>query len=78
MAKLIILIGIVVLAVGLALLLAERFGLGRLPGDILIACRDPRVAKNASHGVPQSVVSWTVDGPPLRGPVSRPQITSTN
>jgi hypothetical protein len=36
MAKLIVLIGIVVLAVGLALLLAERFGLGRLPGDILI------------------------------------------
>jgi uncharacterized membrane-anchored protein len=35
-AKLVILIGIVVLAVGFAWLLAERFGLGRLPGDIVI------------------------------------------
>ena len=35
-AKFIIFIGILVVAVGLAWLLAERFGLGRLPGDIVI------------------------------------------
>lgn len=36
MPKLLILIGIVLIAVGLAWLVGERFGLGRLPGDILI------------------------------------------
>jgi hypothetical protein len=35
-AKFIILVGILVVAVGLVWLLAERFGLGRLPGDIVI------------------------------------------
>ena len=35
-AKFVILIGILTVAVGLAWLLAERFGLGRLPGDIVI------------------------------------------
>jgi hypothetical protein len=35
-AKFVILIGILVVGVGLAWLLAERFGLGRLPGDIVI------------------------------------------
>ncbi len=36
MAKLFILTGIVLLLVGLIILAAERFGLGRLPGDIVI------------------------------------------
>jgi hypothetical protein len=36
LAKFIILTGIVMLAVGSAWLLAERFGLGRLPGDVVI------------------------------------------
>jgi hypothetical protein len=35
-AKFIILAGLLVVAVGLVWLLAERFGLGRLPGDIVI------------------------------------------
>jgi hypothetical protein len=36
MAKLLILAGIVLIAVGLAWLAGERLGLGRLPGDIII------------------------------------------
>jgi hypothetical protein len=36
MAKSLIIIGIVILAVGIAWLVAEKFGLGRLPGDIVI------------------------------------------
>ncbi|HEU0018291.1 MAG TPA: DUF2905 domain-containing protein [Methyloceanibacter sp.] len=36
MARLFILTGIVLLLVGLIIFAAERFGLGRLPGDIVI------------------------------------------
>ena len=36
MPKLLIILGIVLIAVGLAWLAGERLGLGRLPGDILI------------------------------------------
>jgi len=36
MAKTLILIGIVLIAIGVAWLLAEKLGFGRLPGDILI------------------------------------------
>jgi hypothetical protein len=36
MPKLLILAGIVLIAVGLAWLLGERLGLGRLPGDFVI------------------------------------------
>ena len=36
MAKIFILTGIVLLLVGLIIFAAERFGLGRLPGDIVI------------------------------------------
>ena len=36
MAKLFILTGIVLLLVGLIIFAAERFGLGRLPGDIVV------------------------------------------
>ncbi len=36
MAKVLILIGIALVAIGLVWLLAERLGLGRLPGDIVI------------------------------------------
>jgi hypothetical protein len=36
MAKLFILAGVVLLLVGLIVFAAERFGLGRLPGDIVI------------------------------------------
>ncbi len=34
--KILILLGIVLIAVGLAWLLGERLGLGRLPGDIVV------------------------------------------
>jgi hypothetical protein len=36
MARMLILAGIVLLAAGLVMLLAERFNIGRLPGDIVI------------------------------------------
>jgi len=36
MPKLLILAGLVLIAIGLAWLVGERFGLGRLPGDIVI------------------------------------------
>ena len=36
MAKLFMLTGVVLLVVGLIIFAAERFGLGRLPGDIVI------------------------------------------
>ena len=36
MAKLLIILGIILVAMGLIWLLAERLGLGRLPGDIVI------------------------------------------
>ena len=35
MAKLLILIGVVLIAIGLAWLAGERLGLGRLPGDFV-------------------------------------------
>ena len=40
MAKLFILTGVVLLLVGLIIFAAERFGLGRLPGDIVIKRED--------------------------------------
>jgi len=36
MARMLILIGVVFIALGLIWLVAERFGFGRLPGDIVI------------------------------------------
>lgn len=36
MAKSLIILGIVIVAVGIAWLVAEKLGLGRLPGDIVI------------------------------------------
>lgn len=36
MAKTLILTGIILIAIGAAWLLAEKFGFGRLPGDIVI------------------------------------------
>jgi Protein of unknown function (DUF2905) len=43
MPKLLILLGIVLIAVGLAWLLGERLGLGRLPGDIVIEREHVRI-----------------------------------
>ena len=36
MARMLILIGVILVAIGVLWLLAERLGLGRLPGDIVI------------------------------------------
>jgi len=36
MSRLLIILGLVIIAVGIAWALAERLGLGRLPGDIVI------------------------------------------
>jgi hypothetical protein len=36
MPKLLIILGIILIAVGIAWLIGEKLGLGRLPGDILI------------------------------------------
>jgi Protein of unknown function (DUF2905) len=43
MPKLLIVLGIVLIAVGLAWLLGERLGLGRLPGDIVIERENVRI-----------------------------------
>jgi hypothetical protein len=43
MPKLLILVGIVLIAVGLAWLAGERLGLGRLPGDFVIERENVRI-----------------------------------
>lgn len=43
MARLLILIGIAFIALGVIWLLAERLGLGRLPGDIVIEREGMRI-----------------------------------
>jgi len=43
MPKLLIIAGIVLIAVGLAWLLGERLGLGRMPGDIVIERENVRI-----------------------------------
>lgn len=43
MARIIILIGVALIAVGLVWMLAERLGLGRLPGDIVIERENFRI-----------------------------------
>jgi hypothetical protein len=43
MAKLLIAIGLVLVAVGLVWLVGERLGLGRLPGDIVIEREGTRI-----------------------------------
>jgi hypothetical protein len=43
MPKLLILLGIVLIAIGLAWLVGERLGLGRLPGDIVIEREGVRI-----------------------------------
>jgi len=43
MARILILIGIVLIVLGLVGMLAERLGLGRLPGDIVIERENMRI-----------------------------------
>ncbi len=47
MSKLLIALGLILLAVGLVWMLGERLGLGRLPGDIVIE-REGMVSYRAS------------------------------
>ena len=43
MAKTLILIGIILIAIGVAWLLAEKLGFGRLPGDIVVERENVRI-----------------------------------
>ena len=43
MGKLVVAVGVVITLAGLMLMLAERFGLGRLPGDLSFAIGGGRV-----------------------------------
>jgi hypothetical protein len=43
MAKVLIIAGVVLIAVGLAWLVGEKLGLGRLPGDIVIERGNTRI-----------------------------------
>ena len=43
MAKALILIGIILIAIGVAWLLADKLGFGRLPGDIVIERENVRI-----------------------------------
>ncbi|MFW6077070.1 MAG: DUF2905 domain-containing protein [Hyphomicrobiales bacterium] len=43
MGKFLIIAGIVLVAVGIVWLVGERFGLGRLPGDIIIERENTRI-----------------------------------
>jgi hypothetical protein len=62
MAKMLIIIGVVLVAVGLVWLLGERLGLGRLPGDIVIEREGTRIyiplATSLLVSVILSLVLW--------------------
>ncbi|WP_072391656.1 DUF2905 domain-containing protein [Hyphomicrobium sp. CS1GBMeth3] len=62
MGKALIIAGIVLVAVGLLWMLGERFGLGRLPGDILIEREGTRIyipiATSLLISVVLSLVLW--------------------
>ncbi len=56
MPKLLIIAGIILIAVGLAWLVGERMGLGRLPGDIVIERGNTRIYLPLGTSVLISVV----------------------
>jgi hypothetical protein len=62
MAKMLIVIGLVLVAIGLVWLLGERLGLGRLPGDIVIEREGTRIyiplATSLLVSVILSLVLW--------------------
>ena len=62
MAKLLIIIGLVLVAVGILWLVGERLGLGRLPGDIVIDRDGTRIyipiATSLVVSVVLSLVLW--------------------
>jgi len=62
MPKLLIVSGIVLIALGVAWLVGERFGLGRLPGDIVIERDNFRlyipIASSILVSVALSLVFW--------------------
>lgn len=65
MARLLILAGIVLIAAGLIWLVAERFGLGRLPGDIVIERGGMRIyiplMTMLIISIVMSVVMWLIN-----------------
>lgn len=67
MGKLLIIIGAVLIAVGVAWLLAERAGLGRLPGDIVIERENFRlyipIASAIIVSIVLSVILWLMNRP---------------
>jgi uncharacterized protein HemY len=67
MGKLLIIIGAVLIAVGLVWLLAERAGLGRLPGDIVIERDNFRlyipIASALIVSIVLSVILWLINRP---------------
>ena len=64
MPKILILIGVVFIAVGLAWLAGERLGLGRLPGDFVIERGNVRiyipVATSIIISVVLSLIVWLI------------------
>ena len=62
MSKLLIIIGLVLVAVGIVWMLGERIGLGRLPGDIVIEREGTRIyipiATSLIISVVLSLVLW--------------------
>lgn len=56
MGKLLVAAGVIVTVAGLALMLAERFGLGRLPGDLSFAVGGARVYLPIATSLVLSVV----------------------
>lgn len=62
MAKILIIVGLVLVAIGLVWLIGERMGFGRLPGDILIEREGTRIyiplATSLIVSVLLSLVLW--------------------
>jgi hypothetical protein len=62
MPKLLILLGVVLIAIGLVWMLGEKLGLGRLPGDIVIERDGTRIyiplASSLIVSVVLSLVFW--------------------
>lgn len=62
MAKMLIVIGLVLVAVGIVWLVGERLGLGRLPGDIVVEREGTRIyiplATSLLVSVVLSLVLW--------------------
>lgn len=64
MGRLLVILGLVLVAAGLAWMLGERLGLGRLPGDFVFAWGNTRVylplATSIVISVALSLVFWLI------------------